>query len=349
MASGVRAATLLQIGKETTRGTAVAATRKVIATSVTYRRLQEMEQFEGENTGLLARTVRAPLVVREGTEFEVSMRLGFEQILWPLLSGLRGAVAPTNPGTGEAKLWTFTPAVSADPAPDAYTAEFVESSFTDEAEMEAPYTVCTEIEVRGENSAGVPGMRASFVARKTQDSTKTGSIALPTLFHASNARWAVYFDPSWATLGATLVSGQVRNLVYRLTTGIRGSHFLDNRADLDFSFYEFGVRQADLTFEVTHDPAAAKFVQVEEALKTAGTLRFVRCQLNGPAFGAPDAGLSRFVRFDGAYAHAPDSMSERGRDVDGNLVVGVHLQSVYDPTQAQDIVVAVQNNLAAFP
>ena len=345
--AAIRAATLVQIGKETTRGTGVAATRRLVGQSFTWRRMQELEAFEGENIGLLARTARAPLVVAEGLEFEAEMRLGFEQILWPLLSGVKGAVTPTTPGTGEARLWTFTPPVSADPLPDSYTAELEESSFTDVAEMESTYVLTDRLEARSEG--GVPVLRTSHFGRKVSDSTKTASIALPTLTHASSARWAVYFDATWAGLGTTQITAQIRNLTYILATGIRPARYLDNRSDLDFSQYEFGTRQADLTFEVVHDPAAAKLVQTEEPLKTAGTLRFVRAQLNGAAFLTPDTALSRFIRLDGAYYHAADSMVERGQDADGNLITSVHLISAYDPTQAQDIQIAVQNNLTAFP
>ena len=86
MSSGIKAATLVQIGKETTRGTAVAATRKILTKDATYRIMETLEEFEGQMHGTLARTAVAPVVVRKGTEFEVSTDLDFEQILLPLLS-----------------------------------------------------------------------------------------------------------------------------------------------------------------------------------------------------------------------------------------------------------------------
>ena len=298
--------------------------------------------------GVLAPTVTPPVLVRNGTEFEIQNDLDFNQVLFALLSGLKGAVTPTTPGSGEGRLWTFTPAGTADPAPTTYTLEFVERSPADDAEMEAGYAFTTEIEITaGDN--GLPQITQRMIGRKTADSTKTGALSLPAVAYAANARWAAYFDTSWAGLGGTIISAQIYGLTWRLTGWLRPGYYHDNRADLDFSQYEIGKMMAELTMDVVHDPASAKLVQTEEALKSAGTKRFVRAQLNGAAFDAPDTALSRFVRLDGCYTHMADSMEERGGDRDGNTITRIHLGAQYDTTSTNTISVEVQNNLTAFP
>ncbi|MCR4339640.1 MAG: hypothetical protein NUW01_07110, partial [Gemmatimonadaceae bacterium] len=248
----------------------------------------------------------------------------------------------------EGRLWTFTPSPTADPAPGAYTIEYVERSTADDAEMEAGYGLTTEIEISGPDT-GLPQLRQLLVARKTADSTKTASLALPAVAYAANARWAVYIDTTWAGLGGTQISAQVYGLTWRLSDWIRVAYYHDNRSDLDFSQYEIGRLHAELEIDVVHDPATAKLIQTQEALKTAGTTQFIRCQLNGAAFSAPDTALARFIRLDGAYSHMADSMQERGGDRDGNLMTRLHLRSIYDATSTSVISVAVQNNLTAFP
>jgi hypothetical protein len=93
------------------------------------------------------------------------------------------------------------------------------------------------------------------------------------------------------------------------------------------------------------DAAGANLVQTEEALKTAGTARAVRCQLLGATLGSSNY----TVNLDGYYYHADDSMQERGNDRDGNLVTRVHLKAAHDATSTNEAQVIVVNALTSFP
>ena len=348
MADAIKSLTRIQIGKESTRGTGVAATRKILTKDATYRNLETLEEFAEQMTGELGRSSVPPIVTRTGTEFEFSNDLDFEQILWFLLSGVKGAVTPTTPGSGEARLWTFTPSMTADPAIEAYTLEYEEGDGTNVLEQEAPYCITIAFEISGPEE-GVPQITASLVARKTVLSTATASLTLPAVNFASTARWAVYIDGTWANLGTTQITGQVHSFTFRFSDFIYVKYALDNRSDLDFSHYAWKPRVAEITMEVSVDPNSG-LVPDEDGNKTAGTMRFVRLQLNGAAFASPDNGLNHFIRLDGAYFHAPDSMSDRGAaDGDGNNTTTLHLLSTIDATQSQDVEMAVQNKLTAFP
>jgi len=347
MSNAIKVATLIQIGKETTRGTAVAATRKILTKAATFKVLETLEEFEGQMQGTLARTAVAPVVTRNGTEFEIVTDLDFEQILLALLSGVKGGVTPTTPGTGEARLWTFTPSVTADPLPTTYTIEYAERDMDaspNELGLEAPFGFATGFEIAG-GLDQLPQLTISMVARKTGLAASTGALSLPTLTVASNLRWGVYIDNTWAGLGATQITGQIYGFTYKFSDFLRPDYFLDNRSDLDFSNYEFKPRIVDLTMDVNLGAASGDLVPTEDGNKSAGTTRFVRLDLKGSAFSAPDGGLVRFIRLDGAYFHAADSMQDR----EGNEITRVHLLSTYDATQAQDVQMAVQNNLTAFP
>lgn len=347
--SGVRSLTEIQIGKESVDGTSVAATRRIAATNVVFRRMETKKHFEDQMTGLLTGPAQAPVSTRNHAEIDVTWPLDFEQILWPLLSGMKGAVTPTQPGgAGPAELWTFTPGVAADPAPDPYTVEFVERSADDRAEMEFPFGLCSGWTITA-GLEGTPEIVARFFGRKVVDSTFTSSIALPTITHASNARWGIFFDDTWANLGSTQVTGQILGFELTYSDAIRPAWYLDNRADLDFSKYEYGVRKMNLTMTVVHDPDSAKFIQTQEAIKSAGTQVTARIILTGAAFGAPDGSIFQSVGIDMAGYHADDSMQERGADQDGNIITTVHIESAYEAAQPQDIEVTVQNILTSFP
>lgn len=351
MSSAIRQATLVQVGKETTRGTAVAATRRIAFEDATYRIQQALKTFEDQVQGTLAKSATPPVVTREGTEFEFSLPLDFEQILLPLLSGMKGGVTPTTPGTGVGRLWTFTPGMTTDPLPDAYTIEYSEADMDASPNAlgnEAPYGFTTSLQITGGEDS-VPQLNVSMVARKSTLAVATAAIAMPAMSFGPNMRWGLYIDNTWAGLGGTQITGQIFNFAWTFDGFLRPVYRMDNRSTLDFSQYEFKPRNVDLVIDAILDAASSGLVPTEDALKTAGTKRFVRVELTGDAFVAPDTGLNRFIRLDGCYTHAEDSMQERGGEQDGNVIAQLHLTGFYDSTQGQDVEVAVQNNLATFP
>ena len=355
MANTIRTATRVQIGKETTRGTAVAATRRLLTKKAMYRIREEFEGHEGQMTGNLARASVAPTLARTWTEFEFDSDLDFTQLLLFLLTGVKGAVTPTTPGSGEARLWTFTPSPTVDPAPDTYTIEYAERDMLaspNELSNEADYGFTKDLEI----SAGEDGMvtvKASMVARASSETASTGSLSVPTPEFIPVARTAIYIDGTWANLGTTQITGQIFGFSFRYYDALVEKWYLDNRSTLDWSAYDYpgaeDGRKAELTMDVVLGAASGDLVPTEDASKTAGTTRFVRVDLNGSAFDSPDNGLSRYVRLDGAYTHAPDSMQDRGEDRDGSKITRLHLLSFYDSTQAQDVELSVQNSVASFP
>lgn len=351
MSTAIRQATKIQIGKELTRGTAVAATRRILTEGATFRNLESLKTFENQIQGTLAMSATPPVVTRNHTEFELTMPLDFEQVLLALLSGMKGGVTPTTPGTGEGRLWTFTPAVASDPLPDTYTIEFSEADMDASPNalgLEAPYGFATSIQITGSEDS-LPELSIGMVARQTSLAVATAAISLPTVSYSPNARWGIYIDSAWAGLGGTQITGQIMGFQWTFDGFLRPVYRLDNRSALDFARYEFKPRNVDLTLDTMLDAASGGLVPTEDSLKTAGTKRFVRVELTGDAFVAPDTGLNRFVRLDGCYVHAEDSMQERGGENEGNVTNRLHLTGFYDSTQAQDVEVVVQNNLASFP
>lgn len=347
MPSAIKSASQISIGVETTPGTSVARTRRLMTRSATFRVMEEDEEFLEHMHGVLARQVLTPVRVRNGVEFEVPLELDFENVLLALLAGVKGDVTPTTPGTGEARLWTFEPLNTATIAPKTYTLEWVESDFTDNWAYLSPYIFATAFEVTG-GETGVPTLTLSMVGRKSASTTKT-TIAIPTLTFKGNLAWKLYLDTTWAGLGTTAKSGQVYGFRYRFSDFLRPEYYLDGRSDLDFAIHEFAPRVADLSVDMVVHPDAGKLLPAEITAKDAGDKRFIRLEITGAAFSAPDGALSRYIRIDGAYRHAPDSMREHGRDRNGNMIVTMHLQSVYDATAARDVRFAVQNNLATYP
>ena len=349
MAAGIQPLTLVQVGKESTAGTAVAATRRILTKSATYRQLQTQEMFEGQLSGVLSRSVTKPEVTREASQLEIATDLDFEQVLLPLLSGVKGGVTPSTPGTGEGRLWTFAPSQTA-PSVDSYTLEFVVDDGSTKQAVEAPFGITTSLEITGGVEA-LPQITYSMDARKSSDVTYTSGISLPGMANefASNLRWAVAMNDVWADIGNTAISGQVYGFTWGQSAFVMPQYYLQDRSDLDFAGVEPQTRTTDVTIECTYDTGASNFVETEMGKKDSGTIRFLELKLQGAAFGSPDAALNRFIKLRGCFVHADDSMEELGADRDGNSVVSMHLVSQYDPTGGIDVNYLVQNNVASFP
>ena len=349
MAAGIQPLTLVQVGKESTAGTAVAATRRVLTRSATYRQQQIQEMFEGQLSGSLARAVTKPELTRQHSQLEVATDLDFEQVLLPLLSGYKGGVTPSSPGSGEARLWTFAPSQTA-PSVDSYTLEFVVDDGSTKQAVEAPFGITSSFEITGGVEA-LPQITYAMDARASKDVTYTSGIALPGMANefAANLRWTVQMDDTWANIGNTSISGQVYGFTWSQSPLVMPQYYLDGRSDLDFSGVEPQTRTTTVSIECTYDTGASNFVETEMGKKDSGTIRFLQLYLQGAAFGTPDTAHNRFIKLRGCFVHADDSMEELGTDRDGNSVVTMSLLSQYDPTGGIDTNVLVQNNVASFP
>ncbi|MCH8058362.1 MAG: hypothetical protein IIB78_10885, partial [Proteobacteria bacterium] len=75
MHTAIRGLSRIQIGVEITRGTPVAATRRLLLKGGTYSRIEDYENHEDEIHGTLARVVSAPTLTRQGTLFEFTNSL----------------------------------------------------------------------------------------------------------------------------------------------------------------------------------------------------------------------------------------------------------------------------------
>jgi len=349
MAAGIQPLTLVQVGKESTAGTAVAATRRILTKSATYRQLQAQEMFEGQLSGVLSRSITKPQMTREASQLEIATDLDFEQVLLPLLSGAKGGVTPSSPGSGEARLWTFSPSQTA-PSVDSYTLEFVVDDGSTKQNVEASFGITSSFEITGGVEA-LPQITWSMDARKSTDSTYTSGISLPGMANefTANLKWTAHMDDTWSAIGGSNINGQVYGFTWGQSAYVMPQYYLDGRETLDFSGVEPQTRSADVTIQCTYDTGASNFAETEMAKKDSGTIRFLELRIQGAAFSSPDAALNRFIKLRGCFVHADDSMQDLGTDRDGNSVISMHLLSQYDPTGGIDCDYLVQNNVASFP
>lgn len=117
--SGSRTLRKIQIGKETNKGDAVAATARLLGT-MTMKDTPTLYRPK-EDRGSLAEFIRSFKIANlAALSFEADVN--FEQILYWLHMGVLGGVTPS--GGGDAKTWLFTPGISAPNAFNSFTIEF---------------------------------------------------------------------------------------------------------------------------------------------------------------------------------------------------------------------------------
>lgn len=344
--------TAIQIGKETTRGDAVPATRYVPHNQgASFERQIAYEEFTGLRTGTLARARQRPLVTRRGSQLVVPQPFSFENILWPLLSGVRGGVTPVTPSGGtKTRTWTFTPSMTADPTIDTYTVEWSEAAPPGYLTYEFPYAFCSEFTINMPGEGAIE-LSSTFMGRRSTKVTRTGGLAVPDEEYAPAGSVEFYDDPTWGALGTTQVSGQVYELSATWSDFLVPKFYKDGRGDLDFSRVEYKAgRMLAVTGQMVLDTAATSWLQVSQDRKDdggRGVKRAGRIRINGPEI---ETGHNHHMDIDFVYVHGADSVSSFSDEVDGQRMVAFNLMSIDNAaTTPNDVQFTVQNGLAAFP
>ena len=252
----VEAGNIYQIGQEviTTHGTAVAAKNRLMVKSLDLDPGEEVGRGSSlvgvlRPTGPRALTKKAPTL-------KVTADLSYEQILYFLLSSVKGAVTPS--GGGNAKTWTFLLSETADPAIDTFTIErrhtdMLDSPTNTDVEIEYCFTKGFQIKAGTE---GLTELTADMVGRQVSASTLTGAIAIPTTRLVPGALWKLYIDDTWAGLGGTPVTADLVDFTFNFDPAL-DTHFAQQGQTLLRQVHLQGRRRRELRAEdaLRDDPA----------------------------------------------------------------------------------------------
>lgn len=326
----------LQIGLESTPGTLVAATKRLVGVSVYTPGIdREFEDFP--------RGVRAPVTGGGFENFKGSMlkhegNATYQEILYPFLTGILNDAAPTGSGP---YVWTFAPNLTSNASLAIKTATLeyvIEDGSTKHYQRESGYGFTKKITIEGgfnkpTKHSWEMGMRAE------QSSTVTGAIAAHSRQQIPGNLWKLYIDDSWAGLGGTLKSLLIRDFTLEITTGYVEDFTLDGRADLDFT--QILPEQFNYSLDMTFEHNADAATEVGKWRGTAGvqSLRFVRLIATNSGAGAAE----RTVQLDmaGKYMEPPDFSEENGIEI-----MTMKLGGEYDSTGTKIFEANVTNDLA---
>lgn len=301
----------LQIGKETTPGTAVAATRKLYTRepALTIERDPRVHRFATTTRDNVRAYTNGP-VMAGGS---LSMPMSADEILEMLSIGVQGGVTPTTPsGATNARLFTFKPAGALDSA----TLEWADGARTWQGVGFKGNSLTISGAANEANDLSVDLFGNDVVA-----GSLTGALSerVPTFFEGWQTR--LYIDPFAGTPGTTPVPGVLRNWTVTINNNLARVYTADNTLAAN----RLTAGELDMTAQFTFDAYQSRSL-TEFNNWAAGTQRMVRLEFLGPA-DEIEAG-----------ANEVQTITVSGTPTGGTFVVNVLGQSVtlnFDDTSTE--------------
>ncbi|MDR7534661.1 MAG: hypothetical protein QN162_15175 [Armatimonadota bacterium] len=327
---------IYQMGRETTRGTAVAATTRWIGElEVTP---QEPVIVPAAQLGILVEHPTTDAIATRHAELRLSADLTYEQILHVLNMGLQGVTSGS--GAGADKTWTFAPTYTGDPALNSFTFQRRLTDGTTNWDERVAYVLATEWTVSaavGENAK----VEVSAVGRPVETGQAiTPSIPVPAVNFVPASAFKVYVNDTLATIGTTQLSGTVVSFRLTYQSPVVVKYYLDARTDK--SFTAVALRRAAWTCELQVEWTAA--VEAERTKAASRSIRYVRLEAVGPALGASNYK----VTFDFPAVHEAGQFDQAG-DRDGADTATLRLRDIYDSANSFGLKAVVVNALATLP
>ena len=265
---------LCQIGKETTKGTAVAATavmRGPFAMAIPNGDPEVLDEAVGSRI-IGERNAPAPL-----TDVSLAMpemALSYEQ--FPYL--LEASVKPVTPSGSNPYTYEYEPS---DTSPDArtYTLRLGNKLVATDQQI-VPFSWVEEWKATYKSDQATWRMSATWRGQRMYAGAFTNSVALPSVVEALTGNTRLYIDNSGGTIGTTEAPGVLLEFSLTYRSGIRwvpigGS----NRYP---AALKFGKPSVDFTirYELEEDTGVSR-VATERSAADAGTLRLIRVKCPG--------------------------------------------------------------------
>lgn len=332
---GTQLFTYLQLGKESTAGTAVAAARMLYPDGTGLWGLDRMRtRHDGANRG--TRTNRTH-VTQQGVVLNIPFKtaqdvgVAFDELIYPFCQ-IKGGV--TGSGGAADKTWTFTPNQTSANSPESFTAEFGD----DIQEYEAEYVQASDWTL----SAGVDDLtqlEMNLFGRQSTKSTKT-SVSANNGVKIPGYLWTIKFATAQSGLaGASVQSNFLTGFSLNVQTGLVRRKYQDGAA-----YFGQTVEAAPIigTLDLQVESTATAVSQFYDKA-AADTNDFVRLKATGPALG----GSNYSAQIDLCVSY--DDPEVIGAESDGVNLYNVKAHLMYDPTWANAIVGTIVNSLASIP
>lgn len=317
MATGTQLFTFLNLGKESTSGTSVNATREWYpdGTSTFDPGVQQTELRGNRGTRAnMIGTLEIGELASVNYKSHPSLGMAWDEFTY-LGSQLDGG--NSGVGAGDDKVWTIAPSMTAANTPESYTAEVGDQNQC----WDLDYMQMTDWTI----SAGqreLTQLEWNAFARRATKSTAT-SVAANQAIRIPSYLWKIRFATAQSGLaGASDESGLLVDFSINHFTGLTPRFYLEGVKYFTQSA-ESQEQRAEITLHVeSQGTATSEFYDKFRA----GTNSFMQLKATGPALGGTN--YSAQMQFAVAYTSVMPISSE----LDGVNLWEVKAKTVFDPT-----------------
>jgi len=330
---GVEVFSRINLGKETTKGTAVPRTRRFYGVAAGNLELGDQWNFhEPENRGSRVRvSAHAPTLLREMPTIKLqdSDGIGYDDLVIPFSMGLQGG--RTGSGAGADKTWTFTQPSTGSALPESFSADIGD----DTQNWILDYVMPTRWQLSTEFGEKTHFEADCFAQQAVKGAASTPAEINPILIPAD--LWTVKFAATFAGLtGASVSTNFLRTWSFEYETGLKNRFYMDGNTFMG-QHVETDIK-GTLSMEVESTAlAVSEFVDKWRA----GTMDYVRLKAQGPVLGGTFYSLQLDMP---VYWDEPKPLASVDEGVNVYTVKG---KQAFDGTNG--LVVTLVNTLAAIP
>lgn len=338
MAQGRKRLQKIQLGKETSAGTAVAATtvwRGQGAMLDDQRVVEEVEEMIGIIEGADRTNVTKLL---GGLEFSQTP-LCFEQFPYMLTMSMGGPVAGSADGVGTDKIYTTNVPTTAAPTLVPYTIRA-----GDDFEVEImEYALLSKFEVAFKAGETVK-MSGTALGRQVQASTFTGSLAIPSIEDVLSSKGKVYLDDVSGTYGTTQVANAI--IAGKVTVEIKYAINFTLDGNLYYSYLTYAGHRITGELTYVHDSAVSGSGGAKQFFRNQ-TAKLLELKFEGNTVATPGTTYSKKT----VIIDLPIKFGKAGvlADQDGGDIVTMSFRSRYNTTKGDAGKFIVVNELANLP
>ena len=333
--AGIKALRKIQLGRETTKGTAVAATARW--RGIGTIKDERVTMFPEEDIGILSGSDRT-YVPQYGASLSMeSVPATFEQIEHVLEAGVK-TVAGVADGAGSGYIYDRLMPTTTGNTTKTYT---IEGGDNEQAE-ETEYAFVKSFALSGVAKEAWM-ISSEWTGRQVTKCTFTaaGSAAVPTVEEMLFGKTKLYIDAISGTIGTTQISSTLLSATVNVQTGIREVYSADGNLYFTFTKQVAPEVLLNVTFEHNSTSIAQKDIWIAE------TAKLLQLKCEGSAFttaGTTYTYKSFLINLPGKW----ESFDKIGEQ-DGNDIIAGVFRGRYNSTADLAPQFITVNDLASVP
>lgn len=325
MAYGVFSANKVQLGRETTAGTAVAATVVWLGPASDIENTQEVIAVD-ENVGLLVPTSRT-YVARLGAAIAIpETESTFEHLPHVFEGGIK-TVSPS--GTGPYVRSGYAPGTASQNTIKTYTIESGNAIVGDGNEMEYSFVESFSLTGKGGEAWKIS---SNWVGRQKTVAAMTGALSLAAVEEMLFGKTVFYIDATGGTVGTTQKTGVLLEASIEVETGIQPVHTADGV--LYFSSHKITPPSFEFTITLELENTSG-IVAAERVFLGSQAIRLFQLTCTGTS------GRSFTAKWAGKYTSISSYQNSNE-----NTTVQLSGRAVYSSADALFFDFSVTNNVA---